>query len=101
MHGMMHAYKEVLKRYQSETLIPKWKTLILTDKRNSWLGQLEYKRTNTARASTGRATTDWRCEIQLPEEHFQQLMEAWKDYWYKQLRAQVQYTDAETQALQN
>ena len=28
-------------------------------------------------------------------------MNAWKDYWYTQLRAQVQYTDAESQAIKN
>ncbi len=101
MHGLMHAYRECFPRYKTETLAPKWKTLILTDQRGAWLGQLEYTRTVRPFATTGGSTADWKCDIQLPEEHYEKLMLAWKGYWYTQLRSQVQYTDAESQAIKN
>ena len=80
IHGMMHAYKEVFPRYKTETLVPKWKTLILTDQRGAWLCQLENTRTVRPYATTGGSTADWKCDIQLPEEHFSKLMEAWREY---------------------
>ena len=101
MHGLMHAYKDTFPRYKTETLVPKWKTLILTDQRGAWLGQLEYTRTAKAFSTTGGSTADWKCDIQLPQEHFEKLMASWKTYWYTQLRSQVQYTDAESQAIKN
>ena len=65
------------------------------------MGQLEYTRTVRPLAITGGSTADWKCDVRLPEEHFTRLMEAWREYWYTQRRAQVQYRDAEAQAIQN
>ena len=71
------------------------------DSAGAWLGQLVYRRVHRPESTTGSSTADWRCEIQLPEEHFDKLLEAWKPEWYSQLKAQVEYTDAETKAFES
>ena len=42
---------------------------------------------------------EWKCHIELPAEHFEKLLLAWKDNWYAQLKTQIEYTDTEKQAL--
>ena len=39
LHGLMNAYQRLFARFKKETLVPRWKTLILEDKEGAWLGR--------------------------------------------------------------
>ena len=99
LHGLMNAYAEAFPCYKGQSLVPRWKTLILTDKQNCWLGRLKYVRCSRTLNTTSQATTDWECIIQLPEEHSNLLKQTWKRLWYSQLYTQIEQTDSEDKAL--
>ena len=99
MHGLMNAYAAAFPKYKGQSLIPRWKTLILTDADNCWLGRLKYARTSRTINTSSQATVDWECIIQLPAEHAELLKKTWKDLWYSQLYTQIEQTDSEDKAL--
>ena len=67
-HQLMNAISQAFPRYRGQTLKPYWKTLVLTDKEGSWLGQIQYKRTKPTQTLTAMAVSDWACYILLPED---------------------------------
>ena len=100
LHGLMNAYCKEFTAYQRTSLVPRWKTLVLEDSNGSWLGRLKYVRRVKTLNTSSQSPADWECQIQLPEEHFSQLQEAWKTVWYEQLKTQLTQTDAETAAIE-
>ena len=42
---------------------------------------------------------DWTCEIQLPQEHMETILTAWKNVWYDQLKQQIAQTEVEKEAF--
>ena len=69
LHGLMNAYQRLFARFNKETLVPRWKTLILEDKEGAWLGRILYSRKTSSLTGTTGTVADWKCEVQLPAEH--------------------------------
>ena len=92
MHGLMNACQKAFKKYQKESLVPKWKTLFLTDQQDAWLGRSLYQRRSQSLTATTGNPADWICTAQLPKEHKDAILIAWKEVWYDQLRQQVNLT---------
>ena len=42
---------------------------------------------------------DWKCEVQLPAEHKDRILECWRDVWYDQLKQQISQTEVEKEAF--
>ena len=42
LHGLMNAYCHHFKRFKRQSLVPRWKTLVLEDENGVWLGRLKY-----------------------------------------------------------
>ncbi|CAE7157844.1 unnamed protein product, partial [Symbiodinium pilosum] len=99
MHGLMNAYQKAFRKYQKESLVPKWKTLFLTDQQDAWLGRILYQRRSQSLTATTGNPADWICTVQLPEEHKDAILTAWKEVWYDQLRQQVNLTQVEQHAI--
>jgi hypothetical protein len=99
MHGLMNAYQQTFSKYKKETLAPRWKTLILEDAANAWLGRIKYVRVQCSQTSNTGNMSDWKCVVQIPEEHKDRLLTVWKDIWYSQLKTQILQTDVETSAI--
>ena len=99
MHGLMNAYQKAFKKCQKESLVPKWKTLFLTDQQDAWLGRILYQRRSQSLTATTDNAADWICTVQLPEEHKDAILTAWKEVWYDQLRQQVNLTQVEQHAI--
>ena len=78
-----------------QTLVPRWKTLVLEDPSGVWLGRLKYQRRVSTVNTNAQSSSDWECILQLPEEHYDKVMEAWKDFWYDQLKKQMEVTNTE------
>ena len=100
LHGLMNAYCKLFTVYQRTSLVPRWKTLVLEDSNGAWLGRLKYIRVKKSLNTTAQSPTDWECKIQLPQEHFSALQQAWKELWYEQLTTQIAQTDSEAAALE-
>ncbi|CAE7249321.1 unnamed protein product [Symbiodinium sp. CCMP2592] len=88
-HGLTNAYQKLLARFKKETLTPRWKTLILEDKVGAWLGRILYSRKAHSLTGTTGTVADWACEVQLPAEHKDRILTAWRDVWYDQLKQQI------------
>ena len=43
---------------------------------------------------------EWKCKVELPAEHFEELLKAWKNNWYAQLKTQIEYADTEKMAIE-
>ena len=99
MHGLMNGYQKAFKKYQKESLVPKWKTLFLTDQQDAWLGRILYQRRSQSLTATTGNPADWICAVQIPEEHKDAILTAWKDVWDDQLRQQVNLTQVEQHAI--
>ena len=94
----MNAYQKAFKKYQKESLVPRWKTLFLTDQQDAWLGRILYqRRSQSLTATTGNPA--WICAVQIPEDHKDAILTAWKEVWYDQLREQVNITQVEQHAI--
>ncbi|CAE7352058.1 ZIFL1 [Symbiodinium sp. CCMP2592] len=93
--GLMNAYRAAFSKFAKEPLVPRWKTLALVDSKEAWLGRIVYRR--------GSLTDDLHrnpeCEIHIPEEHANKLLETWRSIWYDQLRQQVNQTTVEQEAF--
>ena len=78
MRELMNALSTAFpKRFKGRSLKPRWRTLVLTDPgTGAWMGQLRYVRTQNALNSSTGSPADWKCEILLPEELYQPVMEA-------------------------
>ncbi|CAE7251161.1 unnamed protein product [Symbiodinium sp. CCMP2592] len=98
MHGLMNAYQKLFARFKKETLTPRWKTLILEDKEGAWLGRILYSRKAHSLTGTTGTVADWACEVQLPAEHKDRILTAWRDVWYDQLKQQISQTEVEKEA---
>ena len=46
-----------------------------------------------------RHSGDWKCEVQLPAEHMDRILECWRDVWYDQLKQQISQTEVEKEAF--
>ncbi|CAE7316422.1 unnamed protein product [Symbiodinium sp. CCMP2592] len=90
LQGLMNAYRAAFSKFAKEPLVPRWKTLALVDSKEAWLGRIVYRR---------GTLTDWECEIHIPEEHAEKLLETWRRIWYDQLRQQVNQTTVEQEAF--
>ena len=101
LHGLTSAYCKLFKRFASQTLVPRWKTLVLEDQQGVWLGRLKYQRRVSTANTNAQSSSDWECIIQLPEEHYDKIMEAWKDLWYDQLKKQMEMTNTEAVSIAN
>ncbi|CAE7403921.1 unnamed protein product [Symbiodinium sp. CCMP2592] len=84
--------------FKKETLTPRWKTLILEDKEGAWLGRILYSRKAHSLTGTAGTVADWACEVQLPAEHNDRILTAWRDVWYDQLKQQISQTEVEKEA---
>ena len=82
LHGLMNAYQKLFTRFKKESLVPRWKTLILEDKEGAWLGRILYSRKTSSLTGTTGTVADWKCEVQLPAEHKDRILECWRDVWY-------------------
>ncbi|CAE7826417.1 unnamed protein product [Symbiodinium sp. CCMP2592] len=98
MHGLMNAYQKLFARFKKETLTPRWKTLVLEDKEGAWLGRILYSRKAHSLTGTAGTVADWACEVQLPAEHKDRILTAWRDVWYDQLKQQISQTEVEKAA---
>ena len=99
LHGLMNAYQRLFARFKKETLTPLWKTLILEDKEGAWLGRILYSRKTRSLTGTTGTMADWSCEVQLPAEHKDRILECWRDVWYDQLKQQISQTEVEKAAF--
>ncbi|CAE7931646.1 unnamed protein product, partial [Symbiodinium necroappetens] len=99
MHGLMNAYQKLFPRFKKETLVPRWKTLILEDQEGAWLGRVFYSRRQRSLTGTTGTVSDARCEVQLHAEHKDRILAAWRDVWYNQLMHQIEHTEVETKAF--
>ena len=99
LHGLMNAYQRLFARFKKETLTPRWKTLILEDKEGAWLGRILYSRKTRSLTGTTGTMADWSCEVQLPAEHKDRILECWRDVWYDQLKQQISQTEVEKAAF--
>ena len=99
LHGLMNAYQKLFARFKKETLVPRWKTLILEDKEGAWLGRVLYSRKTSSLTGTTGTVADWKCEVQLPAEHKDRILECWRDVWYDQLKQQITQTEVEKEAF--
>ena len=79
--------------------MPRWKTLILEDKEGAWLGRILYSRKTSSLTGTTGTVADWKCEVQLPAEHKDRILECWRDVWYDQLKQQLSQTEVEKEAF--
>ena len=79
--------------------MPRWKTLILEDKEGAWLGRVLYSRKTSSLTGTTGTVADWKCEVQLPAEHKDRILECWRDVWYDQLKQQISQTEVEKEAF--
>ena len=99
LHGLMNSYQRLFARFKKESLVPRWKTLILEDKEGAWLGRVLYSRKTSSLTGTTGTVADWKCEVQLPAEHKDKILECWRDIWYDQLKQQISQTDVEQEAF--
>ena len=99
LHGLMNAYQRLFVRFKKEPLTPRWKTLILEDKEGAWLGRILYSRKTRSLTGTAGTMADWSCEVQLPAEHKDRILECWRDVWYDQLKQQIAQTEVEKAAF--
>eukprot|EP00439_Symbiodinium_sp_Y106_P012520 s1435_g1.t2 len=99
LHGLMNTYQKLFARFKKETLVPRWKTLILEDKEGAWLGRVLYSPKTSSLTGTTGTVADWKCEVQLPAEHKDRILECWRDVWYDQLKQQISQTEVEKEAF--
>ena len=79
--------------------MPRWKTLILEDKEGAWLGRILYSRKTSSLTGTTGTVADWKCEVQLPAEHMDRILDRWRDIWCDQLKQQISQTEVEKEAF--
>ncbi|CAE7817373.1 unnamed protein product [Symbiodinium sp. CCMP2592] len=99
LQGLMNAYRAAFSKFTKEPLVPRWKTLALVDSKEAWLGRIVYRRGGPSQTTSTGTLTDWECEIHIPEEHANKLLETWRSIWYDQLRQQVNQTTVEQEAF--
>jgi len=99
LQHMMNAFTAAFKAYKGVSFKPQWKTLTLTDDRDSWMGRVKYVRQG-ASYSTVSPQSNWKCIVQLPEEMADKVIDSWKGTWAEQLAKQVHLTDAEDKAAE-
>ena len=99
LHGLMNAYQRLFARFKKEALVPRWTTLILEDKEGAWLGRSLYSRKASSLTGTTGTVADWKCEVQLPAEHKDRILECWRDVWYDQPKQQISQTEVEKEAF--
>ncbi|CAE7691099.1 ZIFL1 [Symbiodinium sp. CCMP2592] len=99
LQGLMNAYRAAFSKFAKEPLVPRWKTLALVDSKEAWLGRIVYRRGVPSQTTSTGTLTDWECEIHIPEEHANKLLETWRSIWYDQLRQQVNQTTVEQEAF--
>ena len=99
LQHMMNAFTAAFKAYKGVSFKPQWKTLTLTDDRESWMGRVKYVRQG-ASFSTVSPQSNWKCMVQLPEELAERVIASWKNTWTEQLAKQVHLTDAEDKAAE-
>ena len=83
LHGLMNAYQKLFARFKKET----------------WLGRILYSRKTSSLTGTTGTVADWKCEVQLPAEHKDRILECWRDVWYDQLKQQLSQTEVEKEAF--
>ncbi len=101
LQGLMNAYTESYTAYRSVSFRPDWKTLSLYDDRGAWMGRVRYTRARPSSSSHSPSATDWKCEVLIPEENFDTVMDAWCKLWTRQLQKQCETTDAEEKAQED
>ncbi|CAE8608358.1 unnamed protein product [Polarella glacialis] len=101
LQGLMNAYTESYTAYRSVSFRPDWKTLSLYDDRGAWMGRVRYTRARPSSSSHSQSATDWKCEVLIPEENFDTVMDAWCKLWTRQLQKQCETTDAEEKAQED
>ncbi|CAE8624188.1 unnamed protein product [Polarella glacialis] len=101
LQGLTNAYTESYTAYRSVSFRPDWKTLSLYDDRGAWMGRVRYTRARPSSSSHSPSATDWQCEVLIPEENFDTVMDAWCKLWTRQLQKQCETTDAEEKAQED
>ena len=56
------------------------------------------RKTNSLTGTTG-TVADWKCEVQLPAEHKDRILECWREVWYDQLKQQISRKEVEKEAF--
>ena len=98
MHGLMNAYQQAFKRFEKESLVPKWKTLILTDQGgHSWA---ESSTPDAAAPSQAQRATQETGSALCSCQRSTKTLSTWRDVWYDQRRQQVNQTTVEQQAIE-
>ena len=98
LFGMMNAYQKILTQYKGKSFKPYWKSLVLADPNGAWLGQVRYERVKLSQSLNTPSQADFQCNVFVPDELYDPLLEAWADIWYEQLSKQYSQTEDEDSA---